>query len=87
MTYKVRLTKKALKAFQSADGTLKKKLSRCFEVLEQTPRKHPNLIPLKGELAGRYRYRVGNYRVMYRIDDDTKEVLVLLIKHRKDVYE
>lgn len=87
MTYRVRLTKKALKAYQSADVALKKKLARCFEVLEQTPRKHPNLIPLKGELAGRYRYRVGNYRVMYRIEDDKRVVIVLLIKHRKDIYE
>lgn len=87
MSYRVRLTKKALKAYQLADAALKKKLARCFEVLEQTPRKNPNLIPLKGELAGRYRYRLGNYRVMYRIDDDKRDVIVLLIKHRKEIYE
>ncbi|NET10191.1 MAG: type II toxin-antitoxin system RelE/ParE family toxin [Symploca sp. SIO2B6] len=42
-----------------------------------------------GRLAGysRYRYRVGNYRVVYRIDDDRQDVIVLLIKHRKDICE
>ncbi|NER00921.1 MAG: type II toxin-antitoxin system RelE/ParE family toxin [Cyanothece sp. SIO2G6] len=55
--------------------------------MEQTPRQHPNLIPLRGNLAGHYRYRVGDYRVMYRIDDERQEVIILLIKHRKDIYE
>ncbi|MEB3232232.1 MAG: type II toxin-antitoxin system RelE/ParE family toxin [Leptolyngbyaceae bacterium] len=87
MTYRVRLSSKAMKAYKAADVTLAKKLARCFEVLEQTPRQHPNLTPLRGNLAGRYRYRAGDYRVMYRIDDERQEVIVLLIKHRRDIYE
>jgi mRNA interferase RelE/StbE len=55
--------------------------------LEESPRQHPNIKALKGELAGRYRYRVGDYRVIYRIDDDAADVIVLLIKHRRDAYE
>ncbi len=42
-------------------------------MVEQNPRQHPNIKALKGELAGRYRYRVGDYRVIYRIDDDSTE--------------
>jgi mRNA interferase RelE/StbE len=33
-------------------------------MLEQNPRQHPNIKALKGELAGRYRYRVGDYRAL-----------------------
>jgi mRNA interferase RelE/StbE len=85
--YKVRLTKGAAKVYRSAETPLAKRLARAFEVLEQNPRQHPNIKALKGKLAGRYRYRVGDYRVVYRIDDDTTEVIILLIKHRREVYD
>ncbi|PSR17173.1 hypothetical protein C8255_13935 [filamentous cyanobacterium CCP3] len=85
--YKVRLTKGAAKVYRSAETSLARRIARAFEILEQTPRQHPNIKALKGDLAGRYRYRVGDYRVVYRIDDDTAEVAILLIKHRRDAYD
>ncbi|MBE9107867.1 type II toxin-antitoxin system RelE/ParE family toxin [Nodosilinea sp. LEGE 07298] len=87
MIYRVRLVNRAAKFFKSVDPSLSKRLARAFEVLEESPRQHPNIKALKGELAGRYRYRVGDYRVIYRIDDDAADVIVLLIKHRRDAYE
>lgn len=85
--YRVQLTKKAAKFYKSADSSLAKRLAKAFEVLEQSPRQHPNIKALKGELAGRYRYRVGDYRIIYRIKDEAEVVVVLLIKHRRDAYE
>ena len=55
-------------------------------MLKINPRSHSNIKPLKGELAGYYRYRVGDYRVVYSIDDEQKQVFVLIIKHRGEVY-
>ena len=43
--------------------------------------------PLKRELKGYYRLRVGDYRIVYRIFKERKEVLVLAILHRNRVYE
>ncbi len=40
---------------------------------------------LKGKFAGLRKFRVGNYRVIYVLQD--KEVLILRIAHRKDVYK
>lgn len=48
--YSVRLTLKAEEFYGTADRPLAKKLARCFEVLEQTPRNHPILSPSKGRL-------------------------------------
>ena len=42
--------------------------------------------PLTGDKVGLWRYRVGEYRVVCRIDDEQQAVLVLRIAHRKDVY-
>ena len=43
--------------------------------------------PLRYSLSGHRRLRVGNYRIVYRIDIDNKQVIISAIKHRKDVYE
>lgn len=42
--------------------------------------------PLRGELAGLWSARRGTYRVVYRIDEDRRDVIVLRIEHRRDVY-
>jgi len=41
---------------------------------------------LRRELEGIWSARRGTYRVLYRINDDPKEVVVLRIEHRRDVY-
>lgn len=43
--------------------------------------------PLRYSLAGHRRLRVGDYRIVYRIDDHKQSVVIVAIKHRKDVYE
>jgi mRNA interferase RelE/StbE len=33
-----------------------------------------------------YRLRIGDYRVLYRVDDKSKEVFIYRVKHRREVY-
>jgi mRNA interferase RelE/StbE len=42
--------------------------------------------PLKLGLEGLHSARRGDYRVIYRIDDDGRQVIVVAIEHRSDVY-
>lgn len=42
--------------------------------------------PLRRELAGIWSARRGTYRVLYRIHEQPREVIVLRIEHRSDVY-
>ena len=54
------------------------------------PLKDPRSIgdALKGPKFGEYwRYRVGDYRIIVRIEDDVLLILVLRIGHRKHVYK
>ncbi len=85
--YELVLSAEAQKNYASADQALAKKIARCFEQLEQSPRYHPNIKPLKGDLAGYYRDRIGDYRVIYQVDDETNQVLVSTIVHRREAYE
>ena len=42
--------------------------------------------PLRRELTGYWSARRGSYRVVYRLDDEQREVRVVRIEHRSDVY-
>lgn len=46
-----------------------------------------NLKALTRNLEGRYRYRIGNYRLLYRVDENDLTVAILSIQHRKDAYK
>lgn len=85
--YEVILSPEARVFFAQADRPLARKLARCFTQLEHEPRRHNNIKRLSGKSAGLLRYRVGDWRVVYRIDDRTRQVHVLVIAHRSEVYE
>ena len=42
---------------------------------------------LRGDLGEFWRYRVGDYRILCRIDDGELVVLVVKVGHRRDVYD
>lgn len=85
--YDVVLANSARLIFERADAALQKKLDRCFTQLMHEPRRHNNVKALKGRFAGYLRYRVGDYRIIYRVDDAEGKVVILDIANRKDVYE
>lgn len=41
---------------------------------------------LVGDYAGHWRYRIGNYRVIARIEDGRMVIIVIAIGHRREVY-
>jgi mRNA interferase RelE/StbE len=85
--YKVVLLPKAEKFFAKANALLARKLAGCFKTLEGDPLRHPNIKPLAGPLKGLFRFRAGDYRIVYGIDPEKKIVYVVRIAHRKEAYE
>ena len=43
--------------------------------------------PLSGDLSGIWRYRVGDYRILAKIEDENFIILVVHVGHRKNVYD
>ncbi len=84
--YRVALAASARRSYEAADPSLQKRFDRCFQLLAHDPRRHPNIKRLKGKLKGYYRYRVGDYRVIYRIEEDRRLVIVVMNVHRSDAY-
>lgn len=85
--FEVILSPEAKEFFEAADQSMAKKLRRCFLQLEQDPRKHNNIKRLTGIWSGMSRYRLGDWRVIFRIDVSAGRVLVLSIANRREVYE
>ena len=84
--YEIWLTRDVQKFYQDADEPLIAKLNRCFDQLRNDPYRHPNIKQLKGPLAGYRRYRAGDWRVVYRVDEEKQTVTVILIAHRSKAY-
>ena len=57
-----------------------------YPLLRLNPFFGPNIKKLKGELKDIYRYRIGNYRLFYKISEETVIVFILDIEARKDAY-
>jgi mRNA interferase RelE/StbE len=85
--FEVILSPEARAFYADADRPLARRLARCFTQLEHEPRRHNNIRRLSGSHAGNFRYRVGDWRVLYRIDDRAQQVHVLIIAHRSEIYE
>jgi len=65
-------------------ATARKILNRIETYLAQDPKELGK--PLRGEFQGYWRYRWGDYRVIYKISEREILILVLRISNRKDVY-
>lgn len=62
---------------------LYQRLARSLDDLAQDPFQGK---ALRGELRGRYSYRVGSYRILYLIRHRQLLVLIIDIGHRRDIY-
>lgn len=84
--YELVLAPPAIRALQSGlpQGVAAAVLEFVTGALVENP--HRVGKPLRGDLAGIHSARRGTYRVLYRINIDEREVLVLRIDHRSDVY-
>lgn len=85
MTYKLTLKPLAEKQFAKLPKTIQKRLFAAFLILADNPRPYGSL-KLHGN-ADYYRVRVGDYRIVYTIDDQQLKVLVLTLGHRQDIYD
>ncbi|WP_420267150.1 type II toxin-antitoxin system RelE family toxin [Candidatus Magnetominusculus dajiuhuensis] len=83
MSYNVFILRRAQKELSGLSGDVFSDIKQSIQSLGHEPR------PLGcRKLSGRegWRIRIGNYRIIYEIDNERKDVTVLDIGHRKDIY-
>jgi len=83
LSYEVRIISSAEKEMNRLPKTVHARLSKKILSLEDNPR--PRGVR---KLGGReeYRLRVGDYRILYTIDDRNHIVTILAVGHRREVY-
>ena len=87
MTWKVEFDDRALKELRKLHPQVQQQILRFLRQRVATP-DNPKRFgkPLSGDRLGLWRYRIGSYRLICRIEEDRIVVLVLAAGHRKDVY-
>ena len=88
MSYRVEYLPQVVKTLEKMDKYTKKILVEWIEknlVDCENPRIHGK--PLAANRAGQWRYRVGDYRIIAKIEDDKLVILVIAIGHRREVYD
>lgn len=83
-SYKIEFKRSAEKELRKLDKSLIPNIIRRIEQLATNPRPHQGK-KLTGSERG-YRLRVGEYRIIYQVDEEAKEVTIYAIKHRKEAY-
>lgn len=84
MSYQVDITSAAQRDVQRLPRDIMRKADAAIVELEQTPRPH-GCTKLEGS-EDEYRVRVGDYRILYVIDDKVKRVTVARVRHRREAY-
>lgn len=85
MSYEIEFTRTADKAFSSLPEQARSRIDDVLDGLETDPRPVGHK-KLKGAKEDLYRIRVGDYRVVYQVEEDSLVVVLIRIGHRKDVY-
>jgi mRNA interferase RelE/StbE len=83
LAYKVLLDPKAAKALQKLDEATRARIKKSLQELTRDPYEagdplHPSTY---------WKIKIGDYRTIYEINPNKKEVIVLFIGHRKNVYD
>ena len=83
MKYRLVYTKRALGDIEKLDIVVKKQISSKILLLAKNPLKNAKkLIDFR---LGQYRWRIGNYRMIFDIEESN--IVVLRIRHRKEIYK
>jgi mRNA interferase RelE/StbE len=86
MIYSVDFTAEALANQEKLTEAVRERISKKIDWLSEnfaqiTP------MPLSANLAGFFKLRVGDYRVIYSFNDDLKVMTIYQIGHRKEIYD
>jgi mRNA interferase RelE/StbE len=85
MIYEIRITKRANKEIQDLSGELAKRVFKTIYGLSAEPRPS-GCKKLKGS-ENEYRLRIGDYRILYLVEDSIKIVEIFKVGHRRNVYD
>ncbi|MBI2787670.1 MAG: type II toxin-antitoxin system RelE/ParE family toxin [Elusimicrobia bacterium] len=84
MTHRILYTEEAARRIGKLDKAVKERVGKAIQRLAA----HPELGKrLTGLLSDRWSYRVGDWRILYKVKKAEVLILILTVGHRSDVYD
>lgn len=83
MKYELVYTQRAVKDIQGLDLNSKKRIGDALLRFKEDPFKYAD--KLKDSSLGSFRFRVGDYRVVFDIEG--KDIVILRVGHRREIYK
>lgn len=84
MSYKIEFSRSALKQIKKLSSKIQSQIAQKIQELSKNPRDFGSK---KLVTVGSYRVKIGDYRIIYDINDKLITILIIRIGHRKDIYE
>jgi mRNA interferase RelE/StbE len=84
--YHIHILDKAVRDLAKLDKQVGRRVAKRVHWLAENL-ESVRLEPLAGDLAGLYKLRVGDYRVLYEILHDEQVIVIHVIGHRREVYK
>ena len=85
MKYSIEVLPRAIKELEKIPDPLYRRIVSIIDNLKYVPRPVSTL-KLKG-YESRWRIRVGDYRILYEIDNMNRIITITKVGHRKDIYK
>ena len=86
MKYHVEITRRAMEGLAALPAGIRSDLSDRIAELAADPLPY-GAEPLRDEFAGCRKLRVGDYRIVYAVERESRSVVVLRVGHRHNVYK
>jgi len=83
--YRIELSERAQRRLGRIEPRSAERIREAIDGLAGDPRP-PGTVALSGFIPRAYRIRIGDFRVVFLIEDDTQTVFVIEVGHRRDVY-
>ena len=82
MKYRLVYTHRAIRDLDELDASVKQRIGKTLLRYELDPLQHAE--SLKQSELGSYRFRIGDYRVVFDLDRD--QIIILRVGHRREIY-
>jgi mRNA interferase RelE/StbE len=81
------LHRNAVKFYGKADDALKERIADAINVIARNPRLDGHIKKLKGDLKHMHRFRMGDLRILYEVEDAQETVWITSIEWRGSAYK
>lgn len=85
--YEIELSKSSAKTIESSDAKTQEKIYKALQTIKTNPFWHDKIKKLRGGLKGRFRYRIGEIRIIYRVISERKTIFIEAIGKRGGIYK